>query len=42
MVGAQQDFFTGQSVNLWYESVAGLGMLAVGVGAVYFMTHNRE
>ncbi len=42
VVGVQQDFFTGESVNLWYETLLGGFMLAAGVGGLYFMTHNRE
>ncbi|MBI4563687.1 MAG: hypothetical protein HY716_03210 [Planctomycetes bacterium] len=42
VAGAEQDFFTGQSVNLWYESLGGAFMLATGIGAGFYMISNRE
>lgn len=38
----QQDMFSGQTVNLWYESLAGAAFLAGGFGLAYYMVHNNE
>ncbi len=37
VVGASQDFFSGSSDNLWYESIAGAGFLAAGMGFFFIM-----
>lgn len=42
VAGAQQDFMSGQSINLWYESVGGAVFLAAGVGFGYYWLHLRE
>ncbi len=42
VVGAQDDFFSGSSQNLWYETLAGAGMLAVGMAAIWLMVTNNE
>jgi len=41
-MGAQQDMFTGSTVNMWFESVGGVCFLAAGFGTAYYMIHNRE
>src|SRR5262245_31956047 len=38
----QQDMFAGQTVNLWFESLAGAAFLAAGFGLGYYMIHNNE
>jgi hypothetical protein len=38
----QQDMFSGQTVNMWFESLAGAAFLAGGVGLAYYMVHNNE
>lgn len=38
----QQDMFSGQTVNMWYESIGGACFLAGGLGLAYYMVHNRE
>jgi hypothetical protein len=38
----QQDQFSGQSVNMWYESLGGAAFLAAGFGLAYYMVHNNE
>jgi hypothetical protein len=38
----QQDMFSGQTVNMWYESIGGAALLAGGFGLAYYMIHNNE
>jgi hypothetical protein len=38
----QQDMFSGQTVNMWYESLGGAALLAGGFGLAYYMIHNNE
>ena len=38
----QQDMFSGQTVNMWYESIGGAALLAAGFGLAYYMIHNNE
>ncbi|MBI2932934.1 MAG: hypothetical protein HYY16_14920 [Planctomycetes bacterium] len=41
VVGAQEDIFSGESDNLWYESLIGLGVLGAGLGTIgYMINHN--
>lgn len=38
----QQDMFSGQTVNMWFESLIGAAFLAGGLGLAYYMVHNNE
>jgi hypothetical protein len=38
----QQDMFSGQTVNMWFESIGGAAFLAGGLGLAYYMVHNNE
>ncbi len=42
VVGARQDFFSGDSDNLWYESVAGAGFFAIGMASIFLMVTHKE
>ncbi len=42
VVGAQQDMFSGESNNLWFETIVGGFWLAIGVGLIAYMMTNNE
>ncbi len=42
VVGAQQDAFSGQSDNLWFETICGAGFLGLGAGIIWYMLTNNE
>jgi hypothetical protein len=42
VVGAQQDMFSGESNNLWFETILGAGWLVAGVGIIAYMLTNNE
>src|SRR5262245_28967831 len=40
VVGAAQDLFSGESDNLWYETLGGLGFIGVGALLLLIMSSN--